>query len=191
MFACDNTFAEQSGLLRSGKRYKRDFDSYSLGQATVSSPVNPEESDSEGNPPVTPQRSSVTLEIPSQSINQPSPSILVAGQSTPVNPPPSNSCPHPNPNRSTMAHLADDIKLPVFKGSGSEDPKQFLFLCEAVWTAKNITDPADRSAQLVTSFSKAERQFFKGPCGKFLNSLSLKIKILLVEKGILLFESDC
>ena len=42
-----------------------------------------------------------------------------------------------------------------------------------------------------TSFSEAERQFFTGPRGKFLNSLSLKIKILLVEKGILLFESDC
>ena len=42
-----------------------------------------------------------------------------------------------------------------------------------------------------TSFSEAERQLFKGPRGKFVNSLSLKIKILLVEKGILLFESDC
>ena len=42
-----------------------------------------------------------------------------------------------------------------------------------------------------TSFSEAERQFFKGPRGKFLNSLSLRIKILLAEKGILWFESDC
>ena len=42
-----------------------------------------------------------------------------------------------------------------------------------------------------TSFSEAERQFFKGPRGKFLNSFSLKIKMLLVEKGILLIESDC
>ena len=41
-----------------------------------------------------------------------------------------------------------------------------------------------------TSFSEAERQFFKGPRGKFLNLLSLRIKILLAEKGILLFESD-
>ena len=41
-----------------------------------------------------------------------------------------------------------------------------------------------------TSFSKAERQFFKGPRGKFLNLLGLRIKILLAEKGILLFESD-
>ena len=65
MFASDNTFDEQSGLLRSGKRYKRDFDSYPLGQATVYSPVNLVESDSEetplvGNPPVTPQRCPVT-----------------------------------------------------------------------------------------------------------------------------------
>ena len=41
-----------------------------------------------------------------------------------------------------------------------------------------------------TSFSEAEWQFFKGPHGKFLNSLSLRIKILLAEKGILWFESD-
>ena len=41
-----------------------------------------------------------------------------------------------------------------------------------------------------TSFSEAERQFFKGPRGKFLNLLSLRIKMLLADKGILLFESD-
>ena len=142
MFASDNTFDEQSGLLRSGKRYKRDFDSYSLGQDTESSPVNSEESGSEeipslGNPPVTPQRSPVTPEIPSQSDSQTSPTILATGQSVPVTPSPSTSYPPP---RTTMAHLADDIKFPIFKGTGSEDPKQFWFLCEAVWNAKNITD---------------------------------------------------
>ena len=42
-----------------------------------------------------------------------------------------------------------------------------------------------------TSFNEAERQFFKGPRGKYLNSFNLKIKMLLVEKGILLLESDC
>ena len=42
-----------------------------------------------------------------------------------------------------------------------------------------------------TSFSKAEQQFFKGPRGKYLNLLSLNIKMLLAEKGILLIESDC
>ena len=51
-----------------------------------------------------------------------------------------------------MAHMHDDIKLPVFKGTGSEDPEQFWFLCEAVWTAKNITYHDTKWAQLVTSF---------------------------------------
>ena len=51
-----------------------------------------------------------------------------------------------------MAHMNDDIKLPVFKGTGCKDPEQFLVLCKAVWTAKNITDQDTRRAQLVTSF---------------------------------------
>ena len=100
MFASDNTFDKQSGLLRSGKRYKRDFDSYSLGQATAPFPLNSEDSDPEDNPPfgnplVTPQRTPVTPEIPSQSDSQPSPSIPATGQSVPVNPSPSTSCPLP------------------------------------------------------------------------------------------------
>ena len=42
-----------------------------------------------------------------------------------------------------------------------------------------------------TSFSEVERQFFKGHRGKYLNSFSLNIKMLLAEKGIFLIESDC
>ena len=123
----------------------------------MSTPVNPEESDSKenpsvGNPPVTPQRRSATPEIPSQSESQPGPSILATGQSAPVNPPPSTSYPPPTLPRTPMAHLVDDIKLPIFKGTGSEDPEQFWFLCEAVWNAKNITDLDVRTAQLITSF---------------------------------------
>ena len=133
MFASDIPLDEQSGLLRNGKRYKRGFEPSPLGQTTASTPVNPEASDSEENPPVTPQRRSVTLDIPSQSESQPGPSIPATGQFSPVNPP-------PNLPRNSMAHLVDDIKLPIFKGMGSEDPKQFWFLCEAVWNAKKITD---------------------------------------------------
>ena len=130
MFASDTPFDEKSGLLRNGKRYKRDFDPSFLGQATASTLVNPEESDSEedpsvGNPPVTPQRRSATPEIPSQSESQPGPSIPATGQSAPVNPSPSTSCPPPKPPRNFMAHLVDDIKIPIFKGTGSEDPKKF------------------------------------------------------------------
>ena len=42
-----------------------------------------------------------------------------------------------------------------------------------------------------TSFSEAERLFFKGPRGKYLNSFSLIIKMLLAEKGIFIIELDC
>ena len=51
-----------------------------------------------------------------------------------------------------MAHMNDDIKLPVFRGTRSEDPEQFWFLCEVAWTTKNIMDQDIRRAQLVTSF---------------------------------------
>jgi len=40
------------------------------------------------------------------------------------------------------------------------------------------------------SYSEAERHFFKGPRGKFLNSLSLWIKMLLCDHGILMLRSD-
>ena len=151
MFASDTLFDEQSGLLRNGKRYKRNFDPSPLSQVTTSTLVNPEESDFEdnpsvGNPLVTSQRRSPTPDIPSQSKNQPGSSIPATGQSAPANPPPSTACPPPKPSRNSMAHLVDDIKLPIFKGTGSEDPEQFWFLCEAVWNAKKIIDPDVRAA---------------------------------------------
>ena len=127
MFASDNTFDEQSGLLRSGKRYKLDFGSYSQGQPAKSSPVNPtdselEETPSVGNPPVTPQRRPIILENPSQFESNPSSSIPIIGQSTPVSSPPPTTSPPPSPPRPTMAYMNDDIKLLVFKGTGSKDP---------------------------------------------------------------------
>ena len=36
--------------------------------------------------------------------------------------------------------MGDDMKLPVFKGPGLEDPKQHWFLCEAVWSVKQVID---------------------------------------------------
>ena len=40
------------------------------------------------------------------------------------------------------------------------------------------------------SFSKAEMYFFKGYCGRYLNSLNLSLKMLLYEKGVLDIFSD-
>ena len=92
MFASENTFDEKSGLLQSGKRYKRNFESSTLGQDTKSTPfslaaLEPEAIPSVGNPLVTPQHQSVILENPSQTENNPSTSTPVAGQSTPVSSP--------------------------------------------------------------------------------------------------------
>ena len=116
MFGSESNFDEQSGLLQSGKRYKRNLESYTLGQNTEYMPEDPESEENPfvRNPPITPQRRSATPGNPSQSDSNPSPSIPIAGQSTPV------SSPHP---QATMAHMTDDIKLPVFKGIGSEDPE--------------------------------------------------------------------
>jgi hypothetical protein len=60
------------------------------------------------------------------------------------------------------------------------------------WTTRTLEAYVTEFAiDTQTSFSEAERQFFKGPRGKYLNSLSLYIKMLLAEKGILLIQSDC
>jgi len=42
----------------------------------------------------------------------------------------------------------------------------------------------------IKSYSTVEQEFFKGPRGKFLNSLKLWTKMLLCEKGVLRMESD-
>ena len=36
--------------------------------------------------------------------------------------------------------VGDDVKLPMFHGNGTEDPKQYWFLSEAVWTIKQVQD---------------------------------------------------
>ena len=40
------------------------------------------------------------------------------------------------------------------------------------------------------SFSKAEKEFFNGPRGRFLLSLQLSIKLLVYEKGILKMDKE-
>ena len=60
------------------------------------------------------------------------------------------------------------------------------------WTTRTLESFVTEFAiDTSTSFSEAERQFFKGPRGKYLNLFSLNIKILLAKKGILLIESYC
>jgi hypothetical protein len=47
--------------------------------------------------------------------------------------------------------MADEMRLPIFRGDGSEDPDQHWFLCEAVWSIKKVTDEAVKRAQFSTT----------------------------------------
>jgi hypothetical protein len=47
--------------------------------------------------------------------------------------------------------MADEMRLPIFRGDGSEDLDQHWFLCEAVWNIKSITDEAINRTQFSTT----------------------------------------
>ena len=47
--------------------------------------------------------------------------------------------------------MEDEMRLTTFRGDGSEDLDHHWFLCEAVWSIKNITDEAVKHAQFSTN----------------------------------------
>jgi hypothetical protein len=47
--------------------------------------------------------------------------------------------------------MADEMRLPIFRGDGSEDPDQHRFLCEAIWNIKNVTDKDVKITQFSTT----------------------------------------
>jgi hypothetical protein len=47
--------------------------------------------------------------------------------------------------------MADEMRLPTFRGDGSEDPDQHQFLCKALWSINNVTDEAIKRAQFSTT----------------------------------------
>jgi hypothetical protein len=38
--------------------------------------------------------------------------------------------------------MADEMRLPTFRGDGSKYPDQHWFLCEVVWSIKQVNDEA-------------------------------------------------
>ena len=56
--------------------------------------------------------------------------------------------------------MGDDTKLPIFRGTGLEDPEQHWFLCEAVWTIKHITNNDVKIVQLATTLSERALTWF-------------------------------
>ena len=46
----------------------------------------------------------------------------------------------------------DDVKLHGFHGNEFEDPEQHRFLCEAMWTIRQVQDEAIKKYQMITNF---------------------------------------
>ena len=44
----------------------------------------------------------------------------------------------------------NDIKLPIFNGNGLEDPSHHWFLCEFVWTVRQVQDEAINKSHMTT-----------------------------------------
>jgi hypothetical protein len=47
--------------------------------------------------------------------------------------------------------MADEMRLPIFRGDGSQDTNQHWFLCEVVWNIKNLTNEAVKRTQFSTT----------------------------------------
>jgi hypothetical protein len=56
-------------------------------------------------------------------------------------------------SRNQGISMADEMRLPIFRGDGSEDPDQHWFLCEAVWSIKKVTDEAVKRTQFSTTLT--------------------------------------
>jgi len=56
--------------------------------------------------------------------------------------------------------MADNIKLPIFRGTGLEDLDQHWFLCEAMLNVKQVQDNDVKMAQLTTTFRDRALNWF-------------------------------
>ena len=45
----------------------------------------------------------------------------------------------------------NDIKLPIFKINGLEDPKKHWFICEVICTVRQVQDDAIKKSQMITT----------------------------------------
>ena len=134
--------SENIGHTRNGKRFRIDFSS---SPSTRYQSPNPRKIFAEDihYQPYTPQKPVGTQNNPT---GTPSSSSHTAHTTPPSGSNTANQNPPPR-NR-----MGDDMKLPIFKGTGSEDPEQHWFLCEAIRTIKQIQDDNVKLVQLATTF---------------------------------------
>ena len=134
---------DEIGCTHGGKKYKVDFRS-SLFENNSDSTREQSHSNTErpvgGIPyhPYTPQKTTGTQSNPVGTTSSSSHTVHITATSpTPTLLSGSNRTNQHPPRRNRMG---DDMKLPTFKGTGAEDPEQHWFLCEAIWTIKQIQD---------------------------------------------------
>jgi hypothetical protein len=57
-----------------------------------------------------------------------------------------------NTMQNMMAGVDPTLRMLVFHGAGTEDPEQHLFICETIWTVKNVQDDDVNIVQLEMTF---------------------------------------
>jgi hypothetical protein len=64
--------------------------------------------------------------------------------------------------RSLVSSMEDEMRIPIFRGDGSEYLDQHWFLCEAIWNIKSITDESIKRTQFnITLRDRALRWYMK------------------------------
>ena len=138
-----DTDSKETGYTRSGKRFKVDLSSSFFDDSSSSAREQPESHrkiKSEGIPyhPYTPQKPPGTQHNPAGTPSSSSYTVHTTSNPPASTPPSGSTAPTQNPPRRNR--MGDDMKLPTFKGIGGEDLEQHWFLCEGVWTIKQILD---------------------------------------------------
>ena len=47
--------------------------------------------------------------------------------------------------------MEDEMRLPIFRGDGSEYPDQHWFLCKVLWSIKQVNDEAIKRDQFINT----------------------------------------
>jgi hypothetical protein len=79
--------------------------------------------------------------------------------------------------------MEDDMRLPTFRGDGSEDPDNHWFLCEVLWSINNVTDEDVKRAQFSTNLRDCALSWYM----KFVQEVA-QLKMLNEIKAALISE---
>ena len=83
------------------------------------------------------------------------------------------------------------MKLLVFRGSRLEDPEKHWFLCEAMWSVKQVIDDDIRMAKLTTTFRDRALNWFMKYSNAQVRTLSEVKAMLIAELKKPKSESQC